>query len=121
VTGDDLCSASRHFLDEVGSKGDPIENLAEYYLRRPPCPTKFHPNHNPGRWLLDQSSQVHADGIVFALEKFCEPHAFDYAQARPLLDNAGVPYLLLEMEQIPSLEALRTRLQAFIEILLARL
>ncbi len=117
VTGDDLCSASRHFLDKVGSEGHPVENLADHYLRRPPCPTKFHTDHNPGRWLLDQSSQVHADGIVFALEKFCEPHAFDYAQARPLLDNAGVPYLLLEMEQIPSLEALRTRLQAFIEIL----
>ncbi len=117
VTGDDLCSASRHFLDEVGREGDPVQNLADYYLRRPPCPTKFHPNHDPGRWLLDQASQVHADGIIFALEKFCEPHAFDYAQARSLLDDAGVPYLLLEMEQIPSLEALRTRLQAFIEII----
>ncbi len=117
VTGDDLCSASRHFLDEVGTDGDPVENLADYYLRRPPCPTKLHPDHDPGGWVLHQSNQAHADGVVFALEKFCEPHAFDYAQARPQLDRAGMPYLLLEMEQLPSLEALRTRLQAFIEIL----
>jgi benzoyl-CoA reductase subunit C len=55
--------------------------------------------------------------VVFALEKFCEPHAFDYALIRPTLDQAGVPNLLLEMEQVPSLEALRTRLQAFVEML----
>jgi len=117
VAGDDLCSASRHFLDEVGAEGDPVEKLADYFLRRIPCPAKYHPGHDAGRWLLDQAAASGADGIVFALEKFCEPHAFDYALARPQLDRAGVPYLLLEMEQIPSLEALRTRLQAFVEML----
>ena len=117
VVGDDLCSASRHFLDEVGAEGDPIEALANYYLQRPPCPTKVHPEHDPGRWLLEQATGVRAEGIVFALEKFCDPHAFDYALVRPQLEQAGMPYLLLEMEQIPSLEALRTRLQAFVEML----
>ena len=117
VAGDDLCSASRHFLDQVGAEGHLIENLAGYYLRRPPCPTKLHPAHDPGRWLLEQASHARADGIVFALEKFCEPHAFEYALVRPLLEGAGMPHLLLEMEQIPSLEALRTRLQAFIEMI----
>jgi benzoyl-CoA reductase/2-hydroxyglutaryl-CoA dehydratase subunit BcrC/BadD/HgdB len=67
--------------------------------------------------LIEQATQVRADGILFVLEKFCEPHAFDYALARPLLEQTGMPHLLLEMEQTPSLEALRTRLQAFIEML----
>ncbi len=117
VAGDDLCSGSRHFYDQVGTTGDPISNLASYYLRRPPCPTKYHADHDPGRHLLDQARISRADGVVFALEKFCEPHAFDYARIRPTLDEAAVPSLLLEMEQVPSLEALRTRLQAFIEML----
>jgi bcr-type benzoyl-CoA reductase subunit C len=117
TVGDDLCSGSRHFYDQVGATGDPVANLSDYYLRRPPCPTKYHPNHDPGRHLVDQARQARADGVVFALEKFCEPHAFDYALIRPTLDQAGVPNLLLEMEQVPSLEALRTRLQAFIEML----
>jgi bzd-type benzoyl-CoA reductase N subunit len=116
VVGDDVCSASRHFHDHVGSEGDPIAILAEYYLRRPPCPTKFHPSHNPGDYLLDLIRRDRADGVVFVLEKFCEPHAFDYALVLPTLDAAGVPHLLLEMEQTPSVEALRTRLQAFVEI-----
>ena len=61
-------------------------------------------------------SQVGAEGVVFALEKFCEPHAFDYGLIRSGLEDAGLPHLLLEMEQTPSLEALRTRLQAFVEM-----
>jgi benzoyl-CoA reductase subunit C len=117
VAGDDLCTGSRHFSEQVGAEGEPIVGLAAYYLRRPPCPTKYHPDHDPARHLIDQFRQAGADGVVFALEKFCEPHAFDYALIRPTLDQAGVPNLLLEMEQVPSLEALRTRLQAFVEML----
>ncbi len=117
VVGDDLCSGSRHFDGQVGTGGDPLLNLANYFLRRPPCPTKFHPTHDPGRHLLDQVHLAGADGVVFVLEKFCEPHAFDYALLGSVLDQAGLPHLLLEMEQTPSLEALRTRLQAFAEML----
>jgi len=117
VVGDDLCSGSRHFHGRVGAGGDPLAALAGYYLERPPCPTKYDPAHDPGRYLLDQARDVQADGVVFVIEKFCEPHAFDYALVRPALEKAGLSYLLLEMEQTPSLEALRTRLQAFVEIL----
>jgi len=117
VSGDDLCSGSRHFLDQVGAYGDLLANLAAYYLRRPPCPTKLAPGHKQGEYLIEQVRRARAEGVVFALEKFCEPHTFDYALVRPLLNQAGIPHLLLEMEQTPSLEALRTRLQAFVEIL----
>lgn len=117
VVGDDLCSGSRHFQGQIGASGDPIANLADYYLQRPPCPTKFLPTHDPGRYLLDQLHQVSASGAVFVVEKFCEPHAFDYALIQPSLEHAGVPHLLLEMEQNPNLEGLRTRLQAFVEML----
>jgi bzd-type benzoyl-CoA reductase N subunit len=116
VAGDDLCSGSRHFQSRAGGE-DPILALADYYLARPPCPTKFHPLHDPGDYLLDHLREVGAQGVIFVLEKFCEPHAFDYALSLPHLNQAGVPYLLLELEQTPSLEAARTRLQAFLETL----
>ena len=120
VAGDDLCSGSRHFWNQVAAKDhdrEPLEALADYYLRRPPCPAKLHPDHHPGPYVLGQVRRCGAEAVVFLLEKFCEPHAFDYALVTPSLDQAGIPHLLLEMEQTPSLEALRTRLQAFIEML----
>jgi bzd-type benzoyl-CoA reductase N subunit len=117
VAGDDLCSGMRHFWGAVGSGPNPVDALAGYYLRRPPCPTKIHPAHDPGRHLVDLASQAGAEGVLFVLPKFCEPHAFDHALSLPALERAGLPYLVLEMEQVPSIEALRTRLQAFLELL----
>jgi bzd-type benzoyl-CoA reductase N subunit len=117
VVGDDLCSGSRHFWGQVGSQGDPIAQLADYCLRRPPCPTKLSPSHDPARHLLEQVQATGAEGAVFLVEKYCEPHAFEHALLRPALEHAGVPFLVLEMEQTPSLEGLRTRLEAFVEML----
>ncbi|MEJ2208399.1 MAG: 2-hydroxyacyl-CoA dehydratase family protein [Anaerolineae bacterium] len=117
VAGDDLCSGSRHFFGQVGSGADPLAALSDYYLQRPPCPAKYLPGHDPGRHLVEQARAADCDGVVFVVEKFCEPYAFDYALALPALEAAGLPHLLLEMEQTPSIEALRTRLQAFVEML----
>ncbi|MBN1658408.1 MAG: 2-hydroxyacyl-CoA dehydratase [Anaerolineae bacterium] len=117
VVGDDLCTGSRHFFGQVGADGEPLSALAEYYLTRPPCPAKYHPVHDPARHVVEQARAVQAGGVVFVVEKFCEPHAFDYALSIPALDEARLPHLMLEMEQTPSLEALRTRLEAFVEML----
>lgn len=117
VAGDDLCSGSRHFFACPPADRPPLEVLADCCLQRPPCPTKLAPEHDAARTLVENSITVRADGILFIVAKFCEPHAFDYARILPRLNDAGIPYLLLEMEQTPSLEALRTRLQAFVEML----
>ena len=121
VVGDDLCSGSRHFHDLVDDQGpSPIAALADYFLRRSPCPAKLHPQHDPGPYLLEQVRTARADGVVFVLEKYCDPHAFERALTLPALDGARVPHLLLDApgaEQSASLEGVRTRLQAFIEML----
>ncbi len=117
VVGDDLCSGSRHFFGQVAGDGDPLSALADYYLERPPCPAKYQPGRDPGQHLVEATQAAGCDGVVFVVEKFCEPHAFDYALAVPALGEAGLPHIMLEMEQTPSLEALRTRLQAFVEML----
>lgn len=117
VVGDDLCIGTRHFYGQVGSAGEPLAALADYYLGRPPCPAKYHPAHDPARHMVEQARAAGASGVVFVVEKFCEPHAFDYALAIPTLERASLPHLMLEMEQTPSVEALRTRLQAFVEMM----
>lgn len=117
VVGDDLCSGSRHFVACPPTGSGAIETLADCYLQRPLCPCKLGAAHDTARTLLDQAARVRADGIVFVLAKFCEPHAFDYARILPQIQQAGIPCLMLEMEHTPSLEALRTRLQAFVEML----
>jgi len=130
VVGDDLCTGSRYFDQpaaetETEEEGDPIEALADRYLKRWPCPTKHSPHCQQGEHLLELVEERKADGLVFTLQKFCEPHAFDYATAllrrsvKETLDAAGVPHLLLELEHTPAVGQLRTRLEAFLEMLKA--
>ena len=37
--------------------------------------------------------------MIFILLKFCDPHAFDYPYIKALLDSAGIPSLLFEVEE----------------------
>jgi benzoyl-CoA reductase/2-hydroxyglutaryl-CoA dehydratase subunit BcrC/BadD/HgdB len=125
IVGDDLCTSSRYFAQPVETDGDPVAALADRYINRLPCPAKYHPDCEPGEHLLQLVSETQADaasshvrsGVVFILQKFCDPHAFDYAMIKEKLAAAAVPYLRLEMEHAPALEQWRTRLQAFLEMI----
>jgi len=119
VVGDDLCTGSRYFEQPVAEteESDPIEALANRYLKRRSCPTKHSPHCPRGEHLLGLVEERKADGLVFTLQKFCDPHAFDYATVKETLDAAGVPHLLLELEHTPAVGQLRTRLEAFLEML----
>jgi bzd-type benzoyl-CoA reductase N subunit len=121
VVGDDLCTGSRYFDQPVAGseEGDPMEALADRYLKRWPCPTKHSLHFQQGEHLLELVEEREADGLVFTLQKFCDPHAFDYAIVKETLDAAGVPHLLLELEHTPAGGQLRTRLEAFLEMLKA--
>ncbi len=151
IVGDDLCTGSRYFAQPVVDNGDPIAALADRYLKRLPCPAKYHPENERDEYLIGlvnetqanaasshvrsdaasshvrsdaASSHVRSDaasshvrsGVVFVLQKFCDPHAFDYAMIKEKLDAAAVPHLRLEMEHAPALDQWRTRLQAFLEV-----
>ncbi|MEK7826534.1 MAG: 2-hydroxyacyl-CoA dehydratase family protein, partial [Thermodesulfobacteriota bacterium] len=59
-----------------------------------------------------------AQGVIFFLLKFCDPHAFDYPYLKEALDRAGVPSMLLEVEdRLPADGQLRTRFEAFVEMI----
>jgi benzoyl-CoA reductase/2-hydroxyglutaryl-CoA dehydratase subunit BcrC/BadD/HgdB len=59
-----------------------------------------------------------AQGVVFILLKFCDPHAFDYPYLKGKLDERKISSLLLEIEPggVPH-GAVETRLEAFMETL----
>ena len=117
IVGDDLCTGSRYFAQPVEASDNPIAALADRYLHRLPCPAKYHPDHQPGEHLLRLVNETQADGVIFVLQKFCDPFAFDYAMVKEKLNAAAVPHLRLEMEHAPAIEQWRTRLQAFLEMI----
>jgi len=117
VAGDDLCTGSRYFDALVDETGEPFEALVDRYLRRATCPAKHSTADLRAERVVGLLSATEAQGVVFVLPKFCDPHAFDYVMLCKALDDANVPHLLIETEVTVPGGQLRTRIQAFIEML----
>lgn len=118
---DDICTGTRFFtyntpLKEIESVEDGLRFLVEKYFNKAPCPTKHFPNDDRFNYILELAKDC--DGVVFLLLKFCEPHFYDYPQLKEKLEEMGKKVLLLELEfPIASYEQLRTRIEAFYEVI----
>lgn len=119
VVWDDLCTGARWFEEKIREDvSDPIEAVADRYMARNVCPAK-HADIKVGAVELADTVRRHrADGVIFLLLKFCDPHAFDYPYLKRFLDDAGIPSLLLEIEDQPPPEGqLMTRFETFVDML----
>ncbi len=118
VVGDDLCTGSRYFEGIIDEKASPLEAIAKRYLERPVCPAKHNGLTSHGENIIRIVRESKADGVVFMLLKFCDPHAFDYPYIKAMLDKENIPCMLLDMEeQLPAEGQLQTRFETFIQIL----
>lgn len=119
IVDDDLYTGYRYYAVDVEADGNPIEALAKRYLEKSmPVPTR---RDLPVRWeryIAERVKASKAQGVVVLIVKYCEPHLFYYPFIKKTLENAGVPHIMVETEhEVVSLEGVRTRLQAFIEML----
>ena len=118
VVHDDLCTGARFFEGLVDETADPIAAVADRYRERIICPAKHSGIHARADYLVDTVRKKNADGVIFLLLKFCDPHAFDYPYLKQRLDDEHIPSLFLEVEDqsAPGQQA-ATRIEAFIEML----
>jgi benzoyl-CoA reductase/2-hydroxyglutaryl-CoA dehydratase subunit BcrC/BadD/HgdB len=118
VVGDDLCTGSRYFSGRIDEKAEPIEAIADRYRERVVCPAKHSGFTNRADHLVRLVREKRAAGVIFFLLKFCDPHAFDYPYLKEALEREQIPSLLLEVEdRLPADGQLRTRFEAFIEMI----
>lgn len=122
VVDDDLYTGSRYFLTRVDTFEDPVEGLADAYLRMvSPCPTRIYPRLELGQYLVRMVEKAEAKGLIIVMVKFCEAHDYTYPHMRRHLDPRGIPYLMIKTEhETTSMEQMKTRLQAFLEIVRGR-
>jgi benzoyl-CoA reductase/2-hydroxyglutaryl-CoA dehydratase subunit BcrC/BadD/HgdB len=118
VVWDDLCTGSRYFEGFLDEKAPPLEAMARRYLDRAICPAKHAGLTDRGENIVRIVRDNQADGVVFLLLKFCDPHAFDYPYIKEMLDKENIPCMLLDMEeQLPAEGQLQTRFETFVQIL----
>ena len=118
VVWDDLCTGTRYVEGLVGETGDPIAAIAERYMERMVCPAKHSDNTARGRNLVELARTHQAGGVIFLFLKFCDPHAFDYPYLKQFLDEAGIPSMVLEIEErLPPEGQMKTRIESFVEMI----
>lgn len=121
VVGDDLGLGSLYYSIEIQEKGSSRVELAEAYLRYPPCSTLYPSSPGRAAALNREVRERRADGVLILATKFCEPEFFDYPQLKEDLQAEGVPSLLLETELgMTAPGSVRTRVEAFVETLKAK-
>ncbi len=96
----------------------PLEALTARYADRAVCPAKHSGTTVRGENLVTLCKTHNADGVIFTLLKFCDPHGFDYPYLKEFLDEAGIKSLLLEMDdQQQGQGQLSTRLETFVHMI----
>lgn len=69
------------------------------------------------RHALQLAINHKVEGVIGVLQKFCDPHGFDFHHVTQAFQDVGIPTLFLEIENIFAMGQTKTRVQAFIEML----
>lgn len=119
VVGDDLYTGLRYYASDVDPNTRHMEAFARRYLNLTvPCPTRVDIKRDWAEFLIQSFKEQKAKGIIMILAKNCEPHMIYYPYIKARLESAGIPHILIQVEyEMVSLEGIRTRIQAFIEML----
>ena len=118
VVADDLCTGARYAHGHIDTGSDIWRALARRYLERTVCPAKHAGITTRADALVAGAQEAGADGLVLVYLKFCDPHLFDYPYLKQRLEAAGVPVMMVELQEAHTAEGqLRTRLEAFVEML----
>lgn len=119
VVIDDNCIGTRYFMKEVelDSNRNVVAAIANRYVDKPPCPVK----DMVERWRLPYIKKLIQDYKVnaafYAKLKFCDPHEYDIPSIKKMLEDMGVPLLILECDITIPEGQFRTRIEAFLEML----
>ena len=80
------------------------------------CPVKHKDGADFGDILIEKYRETGADGIVIFLLRYCDPQYMEYAATRYKLEDADIPFIVLEPEMTGTVSGqVETRLEAFFE------
>lgn len=120
IVGDDLWSGLIPYV-EVDIKEPTIAAIAWAYLHRTPHGAlPYLDLATDGRIARLKSliGKFKANGVIYHTLRYCDPYTFKAKETKDILENIGIPLLELHTEYAGSdVEAIRTRVEAFIEMI----
>jgi benzoyl-CoA reductase/2-hydroxyglutaryl-CoA dehydratase subunit BcrC/BadD/HgdB len=128
MVADELCSSERILYDPVGvdewSIDDMLNAIGERYLMASTCPcfTSKDGNEDRVNWLLNKVKEWKVQGVIYYVTKGCMLYSMEYTRIKKALDKANVPVYYLDTDYTrEDMGQLRTRVEAFLEMLTARI
>jgi benzoyl-CoA reductase/2-hydroxyglutaryl-CoA dehydratase subunit BcrC/BadD/HgdB len=127
IVGDELCSSDRILYDPVGidewTMDDMINGIAERYLMASTCPcfTSKDGNEDRVNWLITKVKENKAQGVIYYVVRGCMLYAMEYTRVKKALDKINIPVYYLDTEYTrEDVGQMKTRVEAFLEMLAAR-
>jgi benzoyl-CoA reductase subunit C len=117
VVVDDHCTGSRYFWNSTEFSGDLMQDIADRYINRVPCPTKDWEERLRFPHILQLAKDFKVDGVILIQQKFCDPHECDMVPLKQYLNGNGLPTLFLEFDVTVPMGQFRIRVEAFLEML----
>lgn len=119
VAGNDIASMRRFWCAWPESFKDAADFCVRFYLDHFPCSTLLNLSGKRVDAVAEAALESGADGFVFAGEKFCEYEYFDIPDIEKATREKGLSVLQLEfaMDGGENVEAFKTRIEAFAEVL----
>ena len=118
VVADEVAHESRQFRTDVPAADNPYDALAAQFAAMEGCSVLYDAEKKRADMVVELARKHEADGVVLLLTKFCDPEEFDAPVLRRAVENAGIPFVSIEVDQqTPAQEQARTALQTFAEIM----
>ncbi|MFC1946994.1 2-hydroxyacyl-CoA dehydratase [Chloroflexota bacterium] len=117
VVVDDYCTGRRYYQTDVNFELNRIAALASRLMARPPCPLKDLPERRRPVYYADIIDNFRVEGAIYTFQRLCDPHGLDYPVIEKTFAEKGVPMLKLELDYNVPVGQLRTRTEAFLEML----
>ncbi len=127
IVADELCSGERILNDPVGvdewSMDDMISAIADRYLMASTCPCFTSKDGNEDRinWLINKIKESKVQGVIYYVVRGCMLYAMEYTRVKKALDKLNIPVYYLDTEYTrEDVGQMKTRVEAFLEMLTAR-
>jgi len=121
---EDTAIGARPFWHDIRETADPLEGVAEHYLKEVLCPRTFRdtgPTYSQDAdmrfgYLKEFAKYWNVKGVFANIIRNCDIHGYEVPIVKDYLEGLGLPVLVIEQDySTASLESLRTRFQAFAE------
>jgi benzoyl-CoA reductase/2-hydroxyglutaryl-CoA dehydratase subunit BcrC/BadD/HgdB len=122
---DDISIGSKMYDSDVDVDSDPIEALADRYLRKVKLPTSVDSGYTYDESLEPRFGHLrryirdfNVNGVILVIYRYCDPFGFEVPTVKRFVESTGAQVLYLEDEySVSALPRLKTRIEAFLEMI----